>query len=78
MKGVIFARMSPDEKHELVELLQQMGYCVCFCGDGANDCGALKAADVFFTFNIRWGYHCQKQKHQLLHHLPAKYHTLAV
>ncbi|KAG0036369.1 hypothetical protein BGZ82_004307 [Podila clonocystis] len=46
VKGQIFARMSPDEKHELVELLQRIGYCVGFCGDGANDCGALKAADV--------------------------------
>lgn len=46
IKGVIFARMSPDEKHELVERLQELGYTVCFCGDGANDCGALKAADV--------------------------------
>ncbi|CAG8497858.1 26767_t:CDS:10 [Racocetra persica] len=46
VKGQIFARMSPDEKHELVEKLQEIGYCVGFCGDGANDCGALKAADV--------------------------------
>ncbi|KAG0049967.1 hypothetical protein BGZ83_005235 [Gryganskiella cystojenkinii] len=46
VRGQIFARMSPDEKHELVEHLQQIGYCVGFCGDGANDCGALKAADV--------------------------------
>ncbi|KAF9933570.1 hypothetical protein FBU30_005213 [Linnemannia zychae] len=46
VKGQIFARMSPDEKHELVENLQDIGYCVGFCGDGANDCGALKAADV--------------------------------
>lgn len=45
-KGVIFARMSPDEKHELVEQLQSLDYTVGFCGDGANDCGALKAADV--------------------------------
>lgn len=44
--GQIFARMSPDEKHELVEKLQSIGYCCGFCGDGANDCGALKAADV--------------------------------
>ncbi|KAK6465062.1 cation translocating P-type ATPase [Scheffersomyces coipomensis] len=42
----IFARMSPDEKHELVEQLQKIDYTVGFCGDGANDCGALKAADV--------------------------------
>ncbi|KAG9324797.1 hypothetical protein KVV02_004670 [Mortierella alpina] len=46
VKGQIFARMSPDEKHELVECLQGIGYCIGFCGDGANDCGALKAADV--------------------------------
>ncbi|KAF9998130.1 hypothetical protein BGZ65_006344, partial [Modicella reniformis] len=46
VRGQIFARMSPDEKHELVESLQGIGYCVGFCGDGANDCGALKAADV--------------------------------
>ncbi|KAI9037383.1 putative P-type ATPase [Aspergillus affinis] len=44
--GGVFARMSPDEKHELVEKLQSLDYCCGFCGDGANDCGALKAADV--------------------------------
>ncbi|KAJ5126238.1 hypothetical protein N7476_009436 [Penicillium atrosanguineum] len=44
--GRVFARMSPDEKHELVEKLQSIDYCCGFCGDGANDCGALKAADV--------------------------------
>ncbi len=46
MKAQIFARMSPDEKHELVSRLRSLGYTVAFCGDGANDCGALKAADV--------------------------------
>lgn len=44
--GKVFARMSPDEKHELVEKLQSIDYTTGFCGDGANDCGALKAADV--------------------------------
>ncbi|KAK2749170.1 hypothetical protein FQN57_006785 [Myotisia sp. PD_48] len=44
--GQVFARMSPDEKHELVEKLQSLDYGCGFCGDGANDCGALKAADV--------------------------------
>lgn len=46
VKGHVFARMSPDEKHELVEKLQSIDYTCGFCGDGANDCGALKAADV--------------------------------
>jgi cation-transporting ATPase 13A3/4/5 len=45
-RGAVFARMSPDEKHELVERLQGVDYACGFCGDGANDCGALKAADV--------------------------------
>ncbi|KAF4585430.1 P-type ATPase [Ophiocordyceps camponoti-floridani] len=44
--GKVFARMSPDEKHELVVKLQNIDYSCGFCGDGANDCGALKAADV--------------------------------
>lgn len=44
--GQVFARMSPDEKYELVEKLQSIDYCCGFCGDGANDCGALKGADV--------------------------------
>jgi cation-transporting ATPase 13A3/4/5 len=38
--------MSPDEKNEVVERLQLIGYTVLMCGDGANDCAALKAADV--------------------------------
>ncbi|KAL1923846.1 uncharacterized protein VTP21DRAFT_8826 [Calcarisporiella thermophila] len=46
VKGVVFARMSPDEKKQLVQLLQCLGYVVGFCGDGANDCGALRAADA--------------------------------
>ena len=53
LKGQIFARMSPDEKHELVDKFQEMGYCVGFCGDGANDCGALKAADVGIALGAR-------------------------
>ncbi|KAI9315959.1 putative P-type ATPase [Dichotomocladium elegans] len=46
VKGAIYARMSPDEKQELVSELQNIEYCVGFCGDGANDCGALKAGDI--------------------------------
>lgn len=54
----VFARMSPDDKRLLMELLGEgavaedgteepgMGHHVGFCGDGANDVGALKAAHV--------------------------------
>ncbi|KAJ1086907.1 hypothetical protein NDU88_000102 [Pleurodeles waltl] len=44
LNGVIFARMSPGQKSNLVEELQKLDYCVGMCGDGANDCGALKMA----------------------------------
>lgn len=43
-RGTVFARMSPDHKQALVLELQDLGYYVAMCGDGANDCGALKAA----------------------------------
>ncbi|XP_003783912.1 cation-transporting ATPase 13A2 [Otolemur garnettii] len=46
VQGTIFARMAPEQKTELVCELQKLQYCVGMCGDGANDCGALKAADV--------------------------------
>jgi cation-transporting ATPase 13A3/4/5 len=42
----IFARFSPEQKQQLCEQLQALQYTVAFTGDGANDCGALRAADV--------------------------------
>lgn len=43
----VYARMKPDQKQYLVEALEQeRQLTVGMCGDGANDCGALKAADV--------------------------------
>lgn len=44
VQGTIFARMLPDQKCQLIEKLQEIGYSVGMCGDGANDCEALKAA----------------------------------
>ena len=40
----VYARMSPDQKQLLVNKLQEVDYTVAMCGDGANDCAALKAA----------------------------------
>lgn len=45
-RAAVFARMSPDHKSLLVECLQAKGQLVGMCGDGANDCGALKKADI--------------------------------
>ncbi|NXA31114.1 AT135 ATPase, partial [Eudromia elegans] len=44
VNGTVFARMSPAQKSSLVEEFQKLNYCVGMCGDGANDCGALKRA----------------------------------
>lgn len=44
--ATIFTRMSPDQKAMIVQEFQQQGNIVGMCGDGANDCPALKAANV--------------------------------
>nr|XP_057945763.1 polyamine-transporting ATPase 13A3-like [Doryrhamphus excisus] len=44
MRATVFARMTPDQKTQLVQDLQNIDYIVGMCGDGANDCGALKKA----------------------------------
>ncbi|KAL1021114.1 hypothetical protein UPYG_G00009000 [Umbra pygmaea] len=46
MRGTVYARMAPDQKTQLIKELQKLNYRVGMCGDGANDCGALRAADV--------------------------------
>uniref|UniRef100_A0A1B6E5I1 Cation-transporting P-type ATPase C-terminal domain-containing protein n=2 Tax=Clastoptera arizonana TaxID=38151 RepID=A0A1B6E5I1_9HEMI len=43
---LIFARMSSDHKREVVEAFQSADYIVSMVGDGANDCSALKSANV--------------------------------
>lgn len=50
--GFIFARMSPEHKTILIECLREEKFTVLMCGDGANDCGALRAADVGVSLSI--------------------------
>ncbi|XP_065172018.1 probable cation-transporting ATPase 13A4 [Atheta coriaria] len=42
----VFARMASNQKQQVVEQFQGLGMNVCMCGDGANDCSALKTANV--------------------------------
>ncbi|XP_075717880.1 putative cation-transporting ATPase 13A5 isoform X1 [Rhinoderma darwinii] len=44
LNGTIFGRMTPKQKSSIIEDLQKTDYYVGMCGDGANDCGALKVA----------------------------------
>ena len=46
LRTKVFARMKPNQKTQLIELLQSYDKTVAMVGDGANDCGALKQADV--------------------------------
>ena len=48
---IIYARMSPEHKTLLIQSLQNEKLTVCMCGDGANDCGALKAADISLSLS---------------------------
>ncbi|CAI9612192.1 unnamed protein product, partial [Staurois parvus] len=44
LNATIFGRMTPNQKTSIIEDLQKINYYVGMCGDGANDCGALKIA----------------------------------
>ena len=46
-KTQVFARMKPDQKRALMEAYEEvLDVYAGMCGDGANDCGALKAARI--------------------------------
>lgn len=46
LRTTVFARFQPDQKTQLISALQSLDYIVSMVGDGANDCGALKAAHI--------------------------------
>lgn len=51
----VYARMAPEQKALLIDDLQKIDYIVAMCGDGANDCGALKVSSFhcnFIVYNI--------------------------
>ncbi|KAL4456644.1 hypothetical protein ABPG74_000751 [Tetrahymena malaccensis] len=46
----IFARMRPEQKRRIIEILQSQHLRVGMIGDGANDCEAIKQGDIGISF----------------------------
>ncbi|KAM0326327.1 hypothetical protein ACHAQA_006927 [Verticillium albo-atrum] len=46
LKYKVFAKLTPNQKAQIINRLKKAGHCVGMLGDGVNDCIALRAADV--------------------------------
>lgn len=51
-KCLVFARMSPNQKTQLIEILQSMDYITAMVGDGANDCGVSLILNLHYIPNL--------------------------
>lgn len=51
----VFARMTPQGKAAVISQLQKQGKFALMCGDGGNDVGALKQADVGLALLAGYG-----------------------
>ncbi len=45
-KCSVFARVTPEQKYRIVDMLKKQGETVAFAGDGINDAPSIKLADI--------------------------------
>ncbi len=61
---VVFGRVSPEQKRELIRCFKEQGHTVAMTGDGVNDVSALKVADC--SIAMAAGSDAAKQVSQLV------------
>jgi len=48
-KSTVFAKVTPDQKAQIIKALKELNYTVGYLGDGVNDAVSLKVSDVGIT-----------------------------